>query len=289
MVSVTKAKSGMKTVTSGILYIVATPIGNLRDLTLRAIDTLKSVDAIYCEDTRNSGVLLSAHGIATPTRAYHEHNAARERPRLLAALAQGQSFALISDAGTPLISDPGYKLVQEAREAGVTVTPIPGPSALITALCAAGLPTDACYFGGFLPAKQTARRQTLQSLASLTCTMAFYESPRRIADTLADASAILGQRQAVICRELTKKFEEFRSGTLAELAAFYAEYGDPKGEIVLLIEGNPKPVSATLQDADATLQAALAYLPVKDAAALAADLTGLSKRDLYQRALELKK
>ena len=277
----------MESLVPGALYLVATPIGNLADITHRAIDLLKRVATIYCEDTRTSATLLSAHGIITPTRSYHEHNETTERPRLLARLQQGESLALISDAGTPLISDPGYKLVAELRALNLPVIPLPGACALTVALSASGLPTDKAYFGGFLPPKSAARRTALAALLALPATLVFYESPRRLAETLADAAAELGDRPAVVARELTKKFEEFRPGSLLQLAAHYAAEDTPKGEIVLLI-GGAKESSAGDIEAAAILRHCLAHLPHKQAAALAADLTGLPKRQLYQQALAIK-
>jgi 16S rRNA (cytidine1402-2'-O)-methyltransferase len=278
----------MPPVSSGLLSIVATPIGNLRDITLRALDTLKSAHLICCEDTRHAAKLLNAHGITTRTTSYHEHNAEKQWPMLLARLHAGEHIALISDAGTPLISDPGYRLVKEARAAGIRVEPIPGVSAAITALCAAGLPTDQFHFCGFLPPKQAARRSALEAFASISGTLVFYESPRRLADFLADAALTLGeQRDAVICRELTKTYEEFRSGTLAELTAHYANADTPKGEIVVLIGKGDAPAPASDAEIEAMLRSALAQHSVKEAAALVSAATGLPKREIYQRALGL--
>jgi 16S rRNA (cytidine1402-2'-O)-methyltransferase len=274
---------------SGCLFIVATPIGNLRDITLRAIDTLKVADVICCEDTRQSGILLQAHGIKTPTMSYHEHNGDRQRPLILDRLAQGQQVALISDAGTPLISDPGYRLVMEARAMGARVEPIPGVSAAITALCAAGLPTDQFHFCGFLPPKSAARKQKLEEAGTIAGTLVFYESPRRLQEMLADAAVVLGAgRGAVVARELTKKFEEFRHGSLQELADYYAQNGDPKGEIVVLIAPKGEATAPDVADVEAMLKQALEKYSVKEAAELVARATGLPKREMYQRALGLK-
>lgn len=270
------------------LYIVATPIGNLRDITLRALEVLAGADLILCEDTRTSARLLQAHAVTTPTLAYHEHNAARQRPRVLRQLMEGQTVALISDAGTPLISDPGYKLVQEAREAGIAVVPIPGACAAITALCAAGLATDQFHFAGFLPPKSKARQEKLAALSGVPGTLVFYESPKRLAAALADMAATLGVREAVIARELTKKFEEFRRGALAELADYYASADTPKGEIVVLVGPSAQAREYTEDEIERMLRAALAQGSVKEAAAEVAALTGLARRELYRRALELK-
>jgi 16S rRNA (cytidine1402-2'-O)-methyltransferase len=275
----------------GRLSIVATPIGNLRDITLRALDTLKEADVICCEDTRHTSILLQAHQIKTQTVSYHEHNAERQRPVLLEWLAAGKHIALISDAGTPLISDPGYRFVREARALGVTVTPIPGVSALITALCAAGLPTDQFHFCGFLPAKASARKHKLEALTATAGTLVFYESPRRLAAFLADAATILGaEREAVIARELTKKFEEFRSDSLAQLATHYAAADTPKGEVVVLIAPQDTPVTLPeTADVEAMLRDALQNHSLKDAAELVALALKLPKREIYQQALTLQK
>lgn len=224
----------------GSLFVVATPIGNLGDITYRAIETLGRVSLILCEDTRHSRGLLDHYGITTPVGSLHEHNEARETPRLLSRLASGESMALISDAGTPLVSDPGARLVHAAADAGITVVPIPGPSAVVTALSAAGLPTDAFTFLGFLARKGKERAAQLAMLSTLPHTGVLYEAPNRVADTLDDLAGVIGsgagERRAVIARELTKKFEEFRRGTVAELAAS-ARAIPPRGEVVILIEG----------------------------------------------------
>lgn len=274
---------------SGCLSIVATPIGNLRDITLRAIDTLRAAEVIFCEDTRHASTLLQAHGIKTPTLSYHEHNGEKQRPLILDRLAAGQQVALISDAGTPLISDPGYRLVMEARAMGARVEPIPGVSAAITALCVAGLPTDQFHFCGFLPPKSAARRQKLEEASQIPGTLVFYESPRRLQEMLADAAAVLGAaREAVVARELTKKFEEFRQGGLQALAAHYGEAGDPKGEIVVLIAPKGAAAAPQAEEVEALLRQALTQYSVKESAELVARATGLPKREVYQRALGLK-
>ncbi len=268
------------------LYIVATPIGNLEDVTLRALRILTQADVIACEDTRTTGILLSRYGIHTACLPYHDRNAARVRPALLNRLREGQRVAVVSDAGTPLISDPGFKLVREAAAMGIAVVPVPGPSSVLAALVAAGLPTDRFLFAGFLPVRSAARRGVATELAGVPATLIFLESPRRLADSLADLAAVLGAREATVARELTKKFEELRRGTLATLAAHYAEAGAPKGEVVLVVA--PPGKAATEQDdIDAQLREALLSLRVADAAAAVATRTGLPRRALYARALEL--
>lgn len=269
------------------LYLVATPIGNLDDITLRALHVLKSAHIIACEDTRTSGVLLRHYGINTPTLSYHEHNGDAMRPKLLARLAAGEIVALISDAGTPLISDPGYKLVRDVADAGHAVIPIPGASSLLSALIASGLPTNLFTFLGFLPHKQQARRSLLASHSHTSHTLIAFESPGRLPDTLADMHEIWGDdRELSVARELTKKFEEHRRGTVAALAAHYAAAGAPKGEIVLIIGPGPEKTTSA-GDIDQLLKQALATHSVKDAAQLVASATGMPKRELYQRALHL--
>ena len=269
------------------LHIVATPIGNLGDITLRALAALAGVDAILAEDTRVSRRLLGHFEIETPLQAYHEHNAAEARPRILARLAEGQSLALISDAGTPLISDPGYKLVTEATARGIAVHSLPGACAILVGLTLAALPTDRFFFEGFLPQKSAARRERLNALARVPGTLVFYEGPSRLSDTLADMTAELGNRPAAVARELTKFFEETRRGGLAELAAHYASAETPKGEIVVLV--GPPDLSHDIGpgDLDHQIELALATLSVKDAAAAVAARTGLPRREIYARALTL--
>jgi 16S rRNA (cytidine1402-2'-O)-methyltransferase len=269
------------------LYIVATPIGNLGDVTLRALATLAAADAILAEDTRVSSRLTSRYEIATPLIAYHEHNAAQSRPRILERLSEGQALALISDAGTPLISDPGYKLVAEAVAAGISVTSLPGASAALTALTLSGLPTDRFFFEGFLPHKSAARRERANALARVPATLIFYEAPSRLAESLADLATELGPRIAAVARELTKVFEEIRRGDLVALAAEYAVGAPPKGEIVILV-GPPSPAPVLEADAlDREILAALEALSVKDAAAAVAARTGLPRRQVYGRTLQL--
>jgi 16S rRNA (cytidine1402-2'-O)-methyltransferase len=269
------------------LYIVATPIGNLADVTLRALATLAAADAVLAEDTRVSRHLMDRYEISTPLIAYHEHNAARLRPRLIGRLAEGEALALISDAGTPLISDPGCKLAAEAAAAGIALMSVPGPSAALAALVSSGLPTDRFFFEGFLPPKGAARRERINALAGIPATLLFYEAPSRLAAALDDLSAELGPRSAAVARELTKLYEETRRGTLAELAAHYAAEGPPKGEIVIVV-GPPQAAPRLDADAlDAEIVDALGALSVKDAAAAVAARIGLPRRQVYARALLL--
>jgi 16S rRNA (cytidine1402-2'-O)-methyltransferase len=270
------------------LYLVATPIGNLGDITLRALETIAAADVLACEDTRVTRVLLDRYGIRQKPVAYHEHNAAEAGPRLIKALQEGRSVALVSDAGTPLVSDPGFRLVEAAREAGVRVVPIPGASAALAALTASGLPSDAFFFAGFLPVKDGQRRGRLDELKAVPGTLIFFESPRRLADSLAAMAGVLGERPAVVCRELTKTFEEFRTGSLPELAGHYAEAGAPKGEVVVCV-GPPAPVEAPREgDIDRLLLSLAGEMGASKAAAEAARMTGAKKPDLYRRLLELK-
>jgi 16S rRNA (cytidine1402-2'-O)-methyltransferase len=270
------------------LYLVATPIGNLGDITLRALETLAGADVLACEDTRVTRVLLDRYGIQNRPYAYHEHNADEAGPRLLQALADGRSVALVSDAGTPLVSDPGYRLALQAIEAGYRVVPIPGASAPLAALVGSGLPNDAFFFAGFLPAKDKGRRDRLSELAEVPATLIFFESPHRIAATLASASDVLGgDRRATVCRELTKTFEEFRRGTLSELAAHYEKVDSVKGEIVLVV-GPPEAKETPEADVEAILADLSRTLPTAKAATEAARLTGLPRKELYQRLLDMK-
>ena len=268
------------------LYVVATPIGNLRDITLRALDVLAQADLVLCEDTRVTGKLLHAYGISAKLERHDEHAAERARPKAMAALALGQRVALVSDAGTPLISDPGYRLVREAAGEGYAVFPIPGSSALIAGLSAAGLPTDRFLFAGFPPPKSAARRTFLAEVAGIRATLVFYEGGSRLAASLADMAVVLGDREAVVCRELTKLYETIYRGSLATLAAD-PKLDAPKGEIVILV-GPGRETEATAADADAALNEALTRLKPAAAAAEVAKALGLSRRDLYRRALELK-
>jgi len=269
------------------LYLVATPIGNLADITLRALETLAAADVLACEDTRVTRVLLDRYGIRQRPTPYHEHNAAEAGPRLIDALEGGRSVALVSDAGTPLVSDPGYRLVGEALARGLKVVPIPGPSSTLAALAGSGLPTDTFLFAGFLPVKDGQRRTRLEELRSVAATLIFFESPRRLAGTLAAMADIYGDRPAAIGRELTKAFEEFRRGNLPELAAHYAQADTPKGEVVLCV-GPPTEAAPGAADVDTMLLSLAAEMPASKAAAEAARLTGQPKGDLYRRLLELK-
>jgi 16S rRNA (cytidine1402-2'-O)-methyltransferase len=268
------------------LHIVSTPIGNLGDITVRALSTLAAADLIACEDTRVTRKLLDRYAIATPVTPYHDHNAATARPKLLQRLAEGVAIALVSDAGTPLISDPGYKLVRAAQEAGHAVTAIPGPSSILAALTVSGLPTDQFFFAGFLPPKQTARRARIAEFARVPATLIVFETGPRLAETLADLAAALGEREAAICRELTKLHEEVRRGPLATLAHKSAEQ-ETRGEFVLVIAPPVATVRPSEDDADALLRAALARTSLKDAVGEVAVATGLPRRTLYQRALVL--
>jgi len=269
------------------LYIVATPIGNLRDITLRALDVLAATDLIACEDTRITRRLIDHYGITTPLTPYHEHNAAAARPKLLTRLAAGASLALVSDAGTPLISDPGFKLVRAARDAGHTVTALPGPSAVLAALSICGLPTDRFFFEGFLPSKPLQRRARIAELKRLPATLVLYEGGSRVAACLADLAAELGPRAAALCRELTKLHEEVRRGDLNALAAHYAGDAETRGEFVIVVA--PPEQLAEPIDIDTLLRDALGRLSVKEAVAEIAAVTGQPRREVYQRALTLSK
>jgi 16S rRNA (cytidine1402-2'-O)-methyltransferase len=270
------------------LYVVPTPIGNMRDITLRALDILQGVDLIACEDTRVTGRLLDHHGVTTPVTPYHDFNARRVRPELLRRLAAGAAIALVSDAGTPLISDPGYRLVREATLAGHAVTALPGASAVLTAITASALPPDRFLYIGFPPPRASARKQAFQEIAAIRATIVAFESPRRLAGCLGDMHAALGEREAVVARELTKRFEELRRGTLAELASHYARSGPPKGEVVIVIAppgDQPPPAEDTIDD---LLREAIEGRSLRDAVDIVADRLGLPRRAVYERALALK-
>ncbi len=271
------------------LYIIATPIGNLGDITLRAIDTLRRVDIIACEDTREAGKLAAAYGIKTPRIPYHDHNAARERPRLIARMREGAAVGLISDAGTPLVSDPGYKLVEAAVAAGVMVTTVPGASACLSALQLSALPSDRFMFAGFLPVKAGQRRRALQDLAAVPATLLFYEAAPRLAECLSDMAAVFGDRPAAVVREITKKFEEARRGTLTGLAAYYTENGPPRGEIVIVVGAGDAGAAGVWDDGRVAAAVAEALdrdgLSVKDAAAKIAAVSGRKKGEVYDLAL----
>jgi 16S rRNA (cytidine1402-2'-O)-methyltransferase len=265
------------------LHLVATPIGNLGDITLRALWVLRCVDRILCEDTRVTGRLLARFGITTPLDAYHDHNAERVRPLALVALRRGERLALVSDAGTPLVSDPGFKLVRAVLDEGLPVTASPGPSAAIDALILSGLPPDVFLFVGFLPPRTTARRKALGAWRDLPATLIFYEGPSRVGTALADMRDVLGDRPAAVGRELTKRHEEVRRGSLDELAAHY-RYGPPRGEVVIVV-GPPNATVPAVIDIDGRLDAKLARLSLRDAVAELVAETGLARRALYDRAL----
>lgn len=274
----------------GVLYVVATPIGNLEDMSPRARQVLAEVALIAAEDTRHSGQLLAHFGIHTPMISLHDHNEAGRVPQLIDKLQQGQSIALISDAGTPLISDPGFEMVRAVQAAGLRVSPLPGPCALVAALSASGLPTDHFVFEGFLPVKAAARRQRVAELAHEPRTLVFYESVHRLEESLQDMQTAFGtERHAVLARELTKLHESLRSGTLAELCAWARQ--DPaagKGEVVLLVAGAEAVTSSAVGvEPDALLEILLEELPLKQAVALAARITGAGRNELYKRALEI--
>ena len=271
----------------GTLYLVATPIGNLADITHRALQVLSDVDLIACEDTRHTHKLLNHYGINTKTISYHEHNEQQRATELIDRLKQGTSIAIVSDAGTPSISDPGFRLVRAAIENEIVVVPVPGPSALITALIAAGLPTDEFFFAGFLPSRTNARRARLTELQSVPGTLIFYEAPHRLAATLADAYEILGEREAVVARELTKLHEEIRRGLLSKLAADYTEKTDIRGEIVVLIDRNVIAAAATEAVSISMLVDQFERDGMDHRAALkkAARELGLSRAEAYRRLL----
>jgi 16S rRNA (cytidine1402-2'-O)-methyltransferase len=271
------------------LYLVATPIGNARDITLRALDTLRAADLIACEDTRVTRTLLALYGISATVIACHDYNEVAVAGRIVAAIAAGQVVALVSDAGMPLVSDPGYRVVRATIDAGLPMTVVPGPSAPLAALALAGLPGERFLFGGFLPARATARREAIAALAAVPATLIFFEAPHRLAESLADLAALLGPRPAAVARELTKKFEEIRRDRLDALALHYGKAGPPRGEIVLVI-GPPGPQAApAAADIDDALRLALRDTGVREAAAEVASRFGLPRREVYGRALALKR
>ncbi|MEI9885607.1 MAG: 16S rRNA (cytidine(1402)-2'-O)-methyltransferase [Rhizomicrobium sp.] len=280
-------KSGEERELSPGLYVTATPIGNARDITLRALDVLAGCDAIAAEDTRVTAKLLAIHGIAKPLTAYNDHNGARERPKLLARLRHGARIALVSDAGTPLVSDPGYKLVREALAEGVPVHAIPGASATLTALALAGLPSDRFLFAGFLPAKAGERGTVLAELRGVRATLIFFESAQRLAESLAQMAAVLGTRAVAVTRELTKLHEEVRRGTLPILAAQYAQEDPPRGEVTVLV-GPPPDGQTDHALLDALLDHALPFMPVRAAAEMIALALDRPRKEIYERALEKK-
>jgi 16S rRNA (cytidine1402-2'-O)-methyltransferase len=269
------------------LHLVATPIGNLGDITLRALWVLRNVDRILCEDTRVTARLLNRFGIAKPLDPYHDHNADRVRPAIVEALRQGARLALVSDAGTPLVADPGFKLVRAALAEDLPVTAAPGPSAALTALLLSGLPPDAFLFAGFLPPRAAARRRSLGSWSTLAATLIFFEGRSRLAAALADMAAVLGDRDAAVARELTKRHEEMRRGRLSALAAHYHTTGPPLGEAVIVV-GPPEPASPlAANELDARLETLLAAHSLRDAVARLAAETGMTRRVVYERALAL--
>jgi len=268
------------------LYLVATPIGNLADLSLRALTTLARADVIYCEDTRHSRTLMAHYAIDTPMKPYHEHNAAAQRAYVLADLSAGRAVALISDAGTPLISDPGFKLVRAAAAAGHTVVAIPGASATLTALTVAALPTDAFFFAGFLPPREGARRSRIKELARVPGTLVFFEAPTRVAATLNDLEAVLGDRPAAVARELTKLHEDVARGTLADLKVTFSQ-SEPRGEFVIVV-GHAPATAATDDDIQAALRDALTTMSLRDASRTVSEELGLPKARVYELGLALK-
>src|SRR6188768_775515 len=271
------------------LYLVATPIGNLGDITLRALETLAGVDIIACEDTRITRRLTERYGITGTLKQYHEHNAEQARPKILERLAQGASIALVSDAGTPLISDPGFKLVREVTAAGFAVIALPGPSSVLAALAVAALPTDRFFFEGFLPSRQMARRARLTELSRIDATLVMFDSGNRVQDTLADLADIMGTRDAAICREMTKLHEEIRRGPVSELAGIAGTL-ETRGEFVLVIGPPAARAEAITEEAlDDLLRSSLQRDSVKDAVAHAVELSGRPRREIYARALELAK
>ncbi len=269
------------------LYLVATPIGNMGDISLRALDVLAAADAVLCEDTRVSGKLLSYFGLKKKLDIYNDHSDDGVRAKVVQRIESGEALVLVSDAGTPLVSDPGYKLVQDARAAGVMVTSIPGASAPVTALQLSGLPSDAFSFIGFLPSKSGARQTLLQKWADVPSTLLMFETAPRLIAALNDINAVMGARRVAVVREITKMYEEVRCDTPQELAAHYEANGAPKGEIVLVIEP-PADVVYSDEDVDALLREALKDQGTKKAAAAVSEKTGLAKSDLYERALALK-
>lgn len=270
------------------LYIVSTPIGNLGDITVRALETLAASSMIACEDTRVTSTLTQKFGLKTPLMPYHEHNAEKQRPKILAELDAGKAVALVSDAGTPLVSDPGYRLVRSVLEAGYKVVPIPGASAPLAGLVASGLPSDTVLFAGFLPQKGGPKTKRLEELANVPATLVFFESPHRTGATLEKMAELLGRsREAVVARELTKRFETFERGTLSDLAGRFEE-ASVKGEIVILVGPPEERPQADASDMDALLVAALEEMPVSAAAKKVAKATGLDRGEVYKRALDLK-
>lgn len=280
------SKDGEATISPG-LYLVATPIGNAMDLGMRAIAVLKAANLVACEDTRKTGTLLSIHGISQKLTPYHDHNGPRARPRLLQELEKGAVIALVSDAGTPAISDPGYKLVRACIDQGIAVTSVPGPTAVIAALVVSGLPTDKFFFAGFLPNRRAARQRELESLREIPGTLIIQESARRLPDSLADMLAALGPRPAAVTRELTKLHEEIRRGSLEELSRTYAQDGPPKGEVVVVIGPAEAPTPARLADLDEMIRMRLSRESMRDVTRAIAQETGLPRGQVYTHILEV--
>lgn len=267
----------------GVLYLIATPIGNLEDITLRALRILKEVDVIACEDTRHTQHLLTHFSISSPTISYHEHNEASRAAQLIERLESGQSVAVVTDAGTPLVSDPGFRIVRSAIEKGIQVIAIPGASAVLTALAGSGMPTDVFYFGGFLPPKQGQRRKTLESCATLEATLVFYEAPHRILETLEDLQAVMGDRQVSLARELTKMHEEFLRGTASEVRTALAARPAIKGEMTLLVSRERPAATELLPLEEAVKRLVAGGLSRMDAIKQVARERGLAKREVYQQ------
>jgi len=273
---------------TAVLYIVPTPIGNLEDITQRSLKLLNEVDLIACEDTRHSHRLLDHYSIKTALTAMHDHNERGKADWLVTQLSEGKDIALISDAGTPLISDPGFHLVNKVRDAGFKVVPLPGACAAIAALSASGLPTDEFRFVGFLPAKSSQRKSSMEALLSETSTLIFYESPHRILNTLEDLESVMGDRRIVVARELTKTFETFLCASVSDvIQEMKADSNQQRGEMVLLVHGAEKSAKTELTDMDVMIKASLKYLGVKQTSSLLSDITGVRKKEIYQRALEL--
>ena len=272
-----------------MLYLVSTPIGNLGDISERAKETLANADLIACEDTRTTGTFLNLLGIKHgPLTAYHEHNADKAKNILIEKLKKGVNIALVSDAGTPLVSDPGFRLVRACREANLPVTTIPGANAVLSALQLSGLPSDSFYFGGFLPPKSAARKQTLDDIKNLQATLIFYDTPNRLSDTLKDILTVLGNRQMAVVREITKKFEETCINTVQNLIDYYNQNGAPKGELVLVIDRADKnQMALTEEQIDDMILKTLKTSSVRDTAEIVSQTTGLSKKQVYKRAVEL--
>lgn len=273
-----------------MLYLVSTPIGNLGDISYRAKEILQMVDLIACEDTRTTGSLLTLLGIKHKTLTpYHEHNADKARPALIKKLHQGMNVALVSDAGTPLVSDPGFRLVRQCRKENIPVTTVPGANAVLSALQLSGLPSDSFYFGGFLPSKSSARKQTLDSIKNLLTTVIFYETPNRLTETLSDILSVCGNREIAVVREITKKFEETRLDSVENLINYYHTNGAPKGELVLVINRSDTNFETlSKNETDDLILKTLQTSSVKDTAEIVSQITGLPKKHIYKRAVELK-